>query len=54
MIEDKIQEATKLYDELAKKQENKINELENTVVTMQSILLPELSLNLEMHYEAKI
>lgn len=54
MIEDKIQEAAKLYDELAKKQENKMSELENTVVTMQSMVLPVLALNLETHYEAKI
>ena len=54
MIEDKIQEAAELYDELAKKQENKMSELENTVVTMQNVVLPVLALNLKKHYDAKI
>ena len=54
MINEKVQEATQLYEELDLKNEKKLAGLSDKVAKMQSMELPVLSLALEEHTTKKM
>ena len=54
MIQERIEEASLLYDQLAQKHEKKLAELADKVASLQSMVLPVLAISLQEQTETRL